>query len=140
MSTDCAFTRGPMDGKILYVKDVAEEVSVPGFDRGRLVSHKYERISPDRFKFLRTVVDAQAYECRTNLDYVLGLREHRDALEAENAKLREACQSALGTFNRQLASEEVGAGFCGDDEHRVIAILESALSQDDKPSHDEAAP
>jgi len=50
-------------------------------------------------------------------------------LFAAAPELFEACQDALSTFKRQLDSEEKGIGFCGDDEHESIRLLEEALAK-----------
>jgi hypothetical protein len=72
-------------------------------------------LSPDS----RKRSDAQRREIKT---YIANAVNSHDALLA-------ACRTALGTFKRQLHSEEtIGTPFCGDDVHGSIRTLTTAIA------------
>ena len=128
--TNCKFMGGPSDGKTIAVDDRASKVSVPGMDYGCLVSHEYVRVGPAKFEFTETKKESFLDERPTNLDYVLGLREQRVALEAENAKLRGALEICLGHLTGGMDGNWADCD--------PVETARAALHQDDKPSHDEA--
>ena len=117
MKTKCLLRDGPADGVVMEVEDGCKQVVIPGtVDGCSLVRHEYTREGAGLFEFVKSVKIPDSAP-RSNLDYVIGLRDQITALEAENAAVREVAIEECAALLRARSEQCIrNAIYCCDKE------------------------